>query len=534
MIRHTPLFRPVALLAAAGLSSSIAAQGLEFRTIDGTNNNLSHLAMGAADTMLKRLMPEDYGDGSSTPAGTDRPGARAISNAICAQSGSVPAPEAVTDFFWQWGQFLDHDLDLTMAADPAEPMPIPVPLGDPFFDPFGTGTMTIPLNRSLFEMDAGNIRQQRNQITGWIDASNVYGSDPARALALRTLDGTGRLKTTAHASGDLLPFNLNGLPNDGGPDPSLFLAGDLRCNEQVGLTAMHTLFMREHNTLVDYLHVRAPGLSGDLYYELARLIVGAELQAITYKEFLPLLLGPSTMTPYIGYQPRVNASIANFFSTCAYRFGHTMLSPQLMRLDENGASIGDLPLRNAFFSPGQITDNGGIEPLLRGLATQRPQALDTLIVDDVRNFLFGPPGSGGFDLASLNVQRGRDHGLMSYNEARQAYGLYSKHRFEEITSDVDLQNRLRNTYDRVRDIDPWIGGLAEDKSGPAMVGSLFRKALSDQFERLRDGDRFWYQRWLPPVLIDFVERQTLAEVILRNTSIDTIQPNVFVQASSNP
>ena len=55
---------------------------------------------------------------------------------------------AITDLFVEWGQFLDHDLDLTLIADPAEPFPIDVPTGDPWFDPTATGTATIPLSRS--------------------------------------------------------------------------------------------------------------------------------------------------------------------------------------------------------------------------------------------------------------------------------------------------------------------------------------------------------------------------------------------------
>ena len=76
-----------------------------------------------------------------------------------------------------------------------------------------------------------------------------------------------------------------------------------------------------------------------------------------------------------------------------------------------------------------MTDEGGIAPVLRGLAAQVQQSVDTQIVPDVRNFLFGPPGAGGLDLASLNIQRGRDHGLSDYNSMREASG-------QEIGDDV--------------------------------------------------------------------------------------------------
>lgn len=158
------------------------------------------------------------------------------------------------------------------------------------------------------------------------------------------------------------------------------------------------------------------------------------MQVITYREFLPLLLGPDALRPYQGYDPSADATIMNSFSTAAYRLGQSLLSTTLRRLDANGQTIGagDLPLRDAFFAPDEIVEHG-IEPLLRGLASQVCQDLDVHVVDDVRNFLFGPPGGGGFDLASLNIQRGRDHGLPGYNDAREGMGLPRVARFNQIS-----------------------------------------------------------------------------------------------------
>src|SRR5207249_8740239 len=119
--------------------------------------------------------------------------------------------------------------------------------------------------------------------------------------------------------------------------------------------------------------------------------------------------------------------------------------------------------------------------------------VDNTIVNSVRNFLFGEPGQGGFDLASLNIQRGRDHGLPDYNTVRAAYGLRRVTAFSQITSNVDVQNKLRSLYGNVNNIDLWVGALAEDHVAGSSTGPLIRAALKDQFTRLRDGDRFWYQ-----------------------------------------
>ena len=518
-------------LVALGAILAAPAQGQIFiRTIDGTWNNLFHPSWGSAGIDLVRLAPSDYGDGIQTPAGANRPSARAISNALCAQAASILNAAPVTDYLWQWGQFIDHDLDLTGSASPPEPFPIPVPLGDPFFDPLSTGTQVIPLHRSLHTANATifHPREQLNEITAFLDASMVYGSDSARALALRRLDGTGKLKTSP---GDLLPFNTMGLPNAPDPnDPSFFVAGDVRSNEQVGLTAMHTLFVREHNTLCDALGMLFPFFGEEIRYQFARALVGAEIQVITYKEFLPALLGPNALSPYTGYKFWMNPGVSNEFSTAAFRVGHTLLSPVLQRLAANGSSIpeGPLPLQGAFFNPSAILNQGGIEPLLRGLAAQPPQEVDPKIVDDVRNFLFGPPGAGGFDLASLNLQRGRDHGLPSYNGLRSQLGLSRAATFADISSDPAIQAALAAAYASPADVDAWVGGLAEDHVAGAVVGPLFFKVLKNQFERVRDGDRFWYKIYLFGPFKTFAEQQTLAKVIRRNTPIgNEIQDDVF-------
>lgn len=500
----------------------------EFRSIDGAGNHPLHETWGAAATPLLRLLPPDYADGFAAPAGPDRPGPRAVSNAVAVQTASIPNPLDTSDYLWQWGQFLDHDLDLTDGVVPPEPLPIAVPTGDPFFDPAATGAATLPFNRSLHDPASGggpgDPRQQLNEITAWIDASNVYGSDPVRAAALRTPDATGRLRT---GPGGLLPFNTGGLPNAGGPSEALFLAGDVRANEQVALTALHTLFVREHNRLVRALAVRHPRWDGERLYQEARRRVGALVQVITVREFLPALLGPGALPPYRGYDPSVHPGIANAFATAAYRFGHSALGANLLRLDRRGrpTAEGPLPLRDAFFAPRRLLEEGGIEPLLRGLAAQRHQRIDVRVVDDVRNFLFGDPGAGGFDLAALNVQRGRDHGLPAYNAARAALGLAPARSFAEVSSDADTRARLAAVYATPDDMDLWVGCLAEDPLPGSHLGELAQEILVDQFVALRDGDRFWYRNVFSRREIRELEATRLSDVIRRNTSIGRELPH---------
>jgi peroxidase len=504
-----------------------------YRTIDGSGNNRDNPDWGAAHIQLLRLVPSDYADGISMLAGPNRPGPRDISNAVVDQPRlSISNTLGASDYLWQWGQFLDHDISLTDGTDPPEPENIPIPKGDPFFDPDGSGDEVFEFNRSIYDTatgtGAGNPRQQLNEITAFVDASNVYGSDEERASALRTNDGTGKLKTSA---GELLPFNTFDppLPNAGGTSPSLFVAGDVRANEQVGLTAMHTLFVREHNRLAEEIAAADHRLSGNEIYERARKIVGAEIQVITYREFLPALMGRGVLSHYHGYIPQANPGIGNLFSTATFRLGHSLLSPTLLRLDADGSEIpeGHLSLSDAFFAPQRIIDEGGIEPLLRGLAAQPCQALDPFIVDDVRNFLFANVGTA-FDLASLNIQRGRDHGLPSYNDTREAFGLRRARNFRDVSSSQYIQKRLASVYKDVEDIDLWVGALSEDPVRGGHVGPLIRATLKRQFEALRDGDRFWYEQTFSRREIQELEKTKLSDIIRRNTTIgNEIPDNVF-------
>ena len=64
-----------------------------------------------------------------------------------------------------------------------------------------------------------------------------------------------------------------------------------------------------------------------------------------------------------------------------------------------------------------------------------------------------------------------------------------------------------------------------------MVGPMLQHVISDQFKRLRDGDRFYYRNHLPDDLVRLVERQTLSVIIRRNTDIgEELSDNVFLMA----
>ncbi len=539
----------ITAVAYAGPVSAIA-----FLSVDGSGNNIDNPAQGATGQPLIRLTPNAYDDGISIPRGelsAVLPSARAVSNAVAQQNDLIANSRGASDWLWQWGQFLDHDIDLSESASPAEPFNIAVPVGDTHFDPLHTGTREIGLNRSIYT-EIGGVREQINEISAYIDASNVYGSDQVRADYLRADHGTLAMQTGGNGEA-LLAFNdpMSPLPNaTGGGGGNFFLAGDVRTNEQIGLTAVHTLFSREHNRLALDLKTRLDGGdaalvaarndvigSGDIddesdfIYAAARRVVAAQIQKITYTEFLPLLTGENLAAAYSGYDLSIDASISNEFSTAAFRVGHTMLSPALLRFELDGIGpAASIALRDAFFNPDEVFDNG-VDSLLLGLARQPAQAIDTRIVDEVRNFLFGPPGAGGFDLAALNIQRGRDHGLGSLNAVRTALGLAPYTDFSELAgNDALLADAFASLYGDINHVDLWSGGLAEKAVGQSMLGETFTRIIVDQFARLMLGDRFFYLNDLSTLALfdPNFSQLNLARIIRDNSAITAIQDNVFL------
>ena len=206
-----------------------------------------------------------------------------------------------------------------------------------------------------------------------------------------------------------------------------------------------------------------------------------------------------------------------------------MLSPTLVRLQSDGTTHpdGNIALLDAFFNPDAIT-SVWIDPYLRGLGSQMAQRVDPFVIDDVRNFLFGPPGAGGFDLASLNIQRGLDHGIPSYGAIRVAFGTGPLTSFSDISSDPVVIAKLDDAYGTLDSIDAWVGLLSEDHAPGALVGPTLKAIIADQFERLRDGDRFWHESYLPAGLTAAVQQSSLATIIRRNTDVGTeLQDNVF-------
>lgn len=555
------------------LVSTSAVQSLaqEYRSFDGTGNNLTNPAYGQSGQALERLTPANYGDGVSTVDGT-LPGPRQISNAVFAQSSSQPDARGVSEWVWVWGQFIDHDVDHTLTSPSAGTLNITVPTDDPFFGDLSPNNQ-IHVTRSSFTggTGVGDPREQLSNITPWIDGGMIYGGRAVdgpvgvdRTTWLRANDGTGHLRTSnGGALGDLMPRYVDGssptMANVGVPTMTsgasvgdlAFVAGDVRANENGALLATHTVFLREHNRVADIIRSNNPSWTDDQIYNSARKIVGMEVQAITYREYLPAM--GVNLSAYSGYDDTVNPGILNEFSAAAFRMGHDQINNVMLRLDASGNVVpeGNLSIADHFFTPSRLTE-AGLEPILRGLSAQVQEATDGQFVDGLRNQLFHAfiPGFGlvdnATDLAAIDIMRARDHGLGSFNDVRAVLGLPTISSFSDLTSDAAVVAALDNLYGtgNVGNLDLFVGMLVEEVASGSSLSPTVIAILARQFEALRDGDRFFYES--SAMLADsdlnmmgawdgtnstsaaaWGQSLTLARILELNTDVTGLQENVF-------
>ncbi|MEM1234900.1 MAG: peroxidase family protein, partial [Pseudomonadota bacterium] len=450
-----------------------------------------------------------------------------VAQHIFDQAGDIPNSAGLSTLFTTWGQFLDHDLSLTPENEHGETMEL--------------GDRDITRSEALDGTGEDGPREFGNAITWQIDGSQIYGSNDIREADVRSFEG-GQLRmiddpTSTHG---LLPLATDEtvMAGDTSGDDAVFLAGDIRASENPNLLSMHTLFAREHNYWAERLAEANPDWSDQDLFEVARSIVEYELQAITYNEWLPHLIG-GALPDDIDYDPNVDGQVSLEFSTAAFRFGHTMVSGHMPRLNEDGSIFGDghLELLDHFFNPSSVRE-GGIDALIRGQAAEHAQEVDTQVIDDLNFFLATPDGVSGFSLPALNLIRGADHGMGSYLDVRaQLLGdvnlsTLDPTDFSVITDDSELQEQMAGVYDTVFDVDLWVGGLAETAIAGTQMGPLFTFILSDQFYRTSAADETFGE--LDPrinaEMLAEIQASGLSDVIIRNTDIDTLQDDPFLTA----
>lgn len=264
--------------------------------------------------------------------------------------------------------------------------------------------------------------------------------------------------------------------------------------------------------------------SDEQVFQLARIITANEMNKINYYEYLPVLLGDFHadvgLGKYGGYDVGVDPSIPNCFASAAFRFGHSQIQPLFDRIDENGVPMDPLLLVESFFTISKFKETG-TDPILRGLLNQPARSVDEFLNSVITNQLFAADADGvGLDLASLNIQRGRDHGIAPYIIWKN-WAKATCH-FEE--SDFALRHslteiRMYQVYGSLDTVDLFIGGLAEKPLKNGVVGPTFACIFAMTFLALRDGDRFYFENSLMfnHDQIESIRQTSLSRVICDNT-----------------
>ena len=538
--------------------------------------------MGSSGTNFKRLIPPHYEDGIQEPRGTLQklglvdegpfdppvPSAREASRTVLLNR-TIDDP-IHSHMIMQWGQFLDHDLDLAPEQSEEEcPLescvvteeccPISIvqnPDGDPTFAASNRPCLFFPRSIPSCDVPRGEFppRDQFNVLTHFIDASNVYGSTVEVAEALREHVGGRLLVGPPHAPGaqpalPLLsaaaaasPVFLAQCPP---PNTQCYVAGDVRANEHVSLTVMHTIWVREHNRIVAELGRLNLFFSDHALYLLARHLVGGMMQKIVFEDYLPEVLGRPTVEKLIlgdfkGFQRRIDPSIPNAYATAAFRYGHSLIRPVFARLSPEYKPIGAGPLNllDSFFNPPQYNTSEGTDPIMRGLLTENARRSDEFLNPVLTNALFRTPEDLGRDLAALNINRGRDHGLAPYvvwrdfcvNFYRNTFNISVTPGFRSELTELHL---LR-TYGSLDTVDLFPGGMAEApfefEGSTSLIGPTFTCIFIINYRDLARGDRFFYRNkeaFSPAQLVE-VQKASLSRVICDTSDgIKQIQPNAF-------
>lgn len=577
-LRTTSIFDACPLKSRDARQEECSGFSAMFRTPDGTCNNFKHPSWGSSFMPFLRFLPPDYSDGIEEFR-------RSISN------GPLPNPRLIstmihrdeshdttqfTMMVMQWGQFIDHDLTSTpttrgfrasipkccdehgrqQTGDLLHPdcKPIDIPVDDRFYSRYNKTCMEFVRSSPAPRLDCAlGPRDQINQITSYLDASNIYGSTAEDQHDLRLME-KGKLKyTDLHIRKPLLPpLSPEASAEEcriRTPNLHCFHAGDNRVNEQPGLATMHTLLLREHNRVALELGSINPHWSDDRVFLETRRFIGAVMQHITFNEWLPIILGSRVLEIfelkllprgyYSGYNDSVNPTIANAFASSAFRFGHSLVKKSINRCNKEFRQVPfNVELHKEMNNPSNLHNFGSVDRILLGLVSQKLARRDEFMTDELTNHLFQTPRSHfGMDLASLNIQRGRDHGLAPYNIWREQCGLKRFSDWEELEDVMDKStvSRIENVYEHVDDIDLFTGGMAEKPVVGGIVGPTFACIIGQQFLNLRKGDRFWYENGNHPGAFTKEQLQEIRKTSLSRVVCDCmddvklLQPFAFLQ-----
>ncbi|XP_022826330.1 chorion peroxidase [Spodoptera litura] len=543
-----------------------------YRSIGGECNNPTSSTWGAVLTGYERLLPPDYSDGTwairTSKSGAPLPSARTVSNALVLE-GSHPNPTHNL-MFMQFGQFIAHDISagVVFTADNGTAISCCINDGEDLLPPELTHFACAPITIDPDDQFYGQFRRkcinfvrtqiapahdcsvgyakQMNGATHYPDLSHLYGSTEEKLSSLR--DVGGLLKVFNDYGRDLPPLTERKECLSTKEGAACFESGDNHGNQIISLTVLHTIFTREHNRLARALSAINPTWDEDKVFWETRRILQAEFQHIIYNEWLPLLLGPQiiktfALSPSEGYSssydPHANPSLSAEFSTAAMRFGHSVVDGRItIPSPKMGGIYETISIQELMFQPTRMRLRHFLDRLLIGLSTQPMQIVDPYVTEGLSRYMFHGGNPYGVDLAAINIQRGRDHGVQSYNQYRKLIGLDIFTDFQQFPPNA--AKRLITVYENPDDIDLWVGGLLEEPVEGAIVGPTFANIIADQFARHKHGDRYFYEHGpdvnpgaFTPSQLEEIKKVTLSRLICDNRDgIELVSqpPQAFLRA----
>ncbi|XP_066525511.1 dual oxidase 1 [Hoplias malabaricus] len=535
----------------------------EVQRFDGWYNNLAYHRRGTAGAPLMRFLPARYSDGSYQPLSA-LPNARIISNMVARGDSAQLSQRNRTVL----SVFFGYHVALEIAESrrpgcPPEFMQIPVSPNDPVF---GSNTtrqnVLLPFQRASWDHETGkspnNPRTQVNQVTAWIDGSSIYGSSSSWCDALRSFQG-GLLSSGSDIN---MPKQSDNNFMWSAPNPctgqtgseGLYEFGNAWANENIFTAAEGIIWFRYHNYIASQLHKEHPSWSDEELFQNARKRVIATFQNIAFYEWLPAHLGVPVPS-YPGYQKFVDPGVSPEFQVAAVRFGLTLVPPGVyMRnktchyrriVNSDGSTSPALRLCNSFWNRDNpnLKSAQDVDDLIMGMASQIAEKEDNVIVEDLRDYMYGTLLFSRSDVVALTIQRGRDFGLPSYNQVREAFNLKPVQTWGEVNPKLNQTNPqlfkdLSELYDNdVSKLELFVGALLELDEGPGpVVVSIFL----DQFERIRNADRFWFENKHNGLFteeeIQSIKNTTYYDVLLAVISAESedIQKNVFFWLNGDP
>ncbi|KAI5712646.1 hypothetical protein M8J75_010181 [Diaphorina citri] len=510
-----------------------------YRSYDGSCNNLKHPSWGMANTGHVRLMAANYADGKSkhrvskVDNATELPSARLLRTLLFKEKS---ATDLHTRSFLTFAQIIAHDVtsnpespgpkccspsgDAMIEPQPAVCRAIPVPANDSYYGPFKRVCMeyrqSLPLKCPLNDKTLQPIMLN----THYIDGSVIYGSSEAKAKSLRSNQGGKLLLVEKDNNTFLPPFQDLPVATSKSECPlnpsSCYTSGDPRVNQNLDLYATTLALNKFHNYLVEKLALVKPGATDEVLYQTGRKIMGAVLQHITYNDMLPALLGKEYVAA-VGlapepsgyskvYNPDVNPTTLADMVAGAYRSLHTYIPDKIDFVTEDRKGVlvdSDQPrITNKFF------DND---------------------VPNVLNHKFGD------DLASRDIQRGRDFGLNPYNDYRELCGFPRAATFEDFKDNISPERIaiLKSVYKSVDDVDFYTGAFSENFLPGTLTTPTFRCILAEGFSRYKRADRFFYLNGGQPGSltldqINVVKTISLAHIYCgASNGIVALQPDIF-------